>query len=252
MKSWQVFKSSTPMYLCTSPNSAFMQKDNVLIAKSGVDDHSCNFAIIENSNPEVQKKIIQQNFKCHGLIFALQENKTAIDSWAEELGFKYFGRVPLMNKKQEKVDAPPKYYDNIRVERVTNNKLLQDFVKIFSSTRNISEKDGSKMFSEEIFSSDYFFYVAYYLNQPAGIFIAINTKHGAIVADADVKKQFQNSNILKVLSERAFVDVLANDLYDYSVVPTSQFAYNVVMQYGFVTEGYCDVWQKIREGELNG
>jgi hypothetical protein len=251
-KSWQVFKNSIPIYICSSEKSSFMQKDNIMIAKSGVNNYACNFAIIENSDPLIQKKIIKEHFKCNGLIFSMQENKNAIDSWAEELGFEYYGRVPLMNKRQEPVDVSPKYYDNIRVERVLDSATLKHFLHVFAENRGITVEEASIMFPESVFNPIYFLYVAYYLNEPAGIFVAINTKDGAIVADADVKENLRNSNVLKVLSERAFIDVVSNNIYDYSVLPTSQFAYNVVMQYGFSKEISCDLWQRMSGGVVNG
>ena len=252
MKSWNVFKESLPLYICASDQSSFIKEANITIAKSGINNYACNFAVIENEDPVVQKKIIDKNFKCNGLIFAPDNYKISIDQWVEDLGFQYYGRVPSMNKKQEPVQTSIKYYDNIRVERVLNSQLLKDFVNVFSETRGISIEEGQSMFPQSTFSSEYFFYIAYYLDSPAGIFIAINTKDGAMVADADVKKQYRNSNVLKILSERAFVDVVNNEIYNYSVIPTSQFAYNVVLQYGFGTEGYCHVWQKLNGGEING
>jgi hypothetical protein len=244
MKSWKVFKSAVPMYLCDSDKSSFMSKKNILIAKSGVNNYACNFALIENLDAEDQKEVISKNFKCDGLIFALQECKTSIDSWSESLGFKYIGRFPLMNKKQEQTDLSIKYYDNIRVERVVDTNTLKEFIKIFSETRKISVDRGARMFSENFLNPMYFIYIGYYLDKPAGIFVAINTKDGVFVTDADVKEEFRQSNILKVLSERAVLDAVANELYDYSVVPTSQFAYNVIMQHGFYAEYYCDIWQR--------
>jgi len=252
MKSWEVFKESLPLYICASDKSSFIKENDITIAKSGINNHACNFAVIENQNIEIQKNIIKENFKCNGLIFALDNYKTTIDEWAKDFGFQYYGRVPTMNKRQEPVQASMKYYDNIRIERVLDTQTLKDFVKVFSETRGISIEEGRTMFPHSVFSSVYFLYVAYYLDSPAGIFIAINTNGGAIVADADVKEQYRNSNVLKILSEKAFIDVVNNKIYNYSVIPTSQFAYNVVAQYGFNIEDYCHVWQKLKGGELDG
>jgi hypothetical protein len=251
MKAWEVFKESLPLYVCASDKASFIKRNDIIVAKSGTNNYACNFAIIENENIETQKEVIKKDFKCNGLIFAPEHFNIKINKWSEDLGFEYYGRVPVMNKKQEPVQASIKYYDNIRIERVLDSQILKDFIGVFSETRGMSFDEGKSMFPHSIFSSTYFLYVAYYLDAPAGIFVAINTPLGAIVADADVKEQYRNSNVLKILSERALFDVVNNKIYNYSVIPTSQFSYNVVMQYGFNIEGFCHVWQKLKGGELN-
>jgi hypothetical protein len=252
MKSWQVFKDSLPIYLCQSPKSFYMEEEGIIIAKSGVNSVHCNFAIIEKGNSEKQKEIISKYFDCDGIIFSLKENRVAIDKWINSLGFKSYVTIPLMNKQQEQIYLLPKFYDNIKIERVFNGKEYYDFINIFAETRNISLENAKEMFLNNLPPSIYFNYVAYYLGEPAGIFIAINTKNGAIIADADVKKEFQNSGILKILSQKAFYDVVDNNILNYSVLPTSQFAYNVIMEYGFFIEQYCYSWKKVSGGEING
>jgi hypothetical protein len=249
MKSWEVFKDSLPIYLCQSDNSLYLQENNIIIAKSGINSVHCNFAIIENQDQLIQKNTINKYFDCDGLIFAPEHYKPLIETWAKELGFQYYGRFPTMYKQQSNVEINKKFYDNIRIERVIDGKILNDFINVFSATRNISFDNGKTMFSNQLPTSIYFAYIVYYLDRPAGIFIAINTKNGAIIADADVKQEFQNIGLLKFLSEQALYDVVSNNIFNYAVLPTSQFAYNVVMEYGFSTEGYYEAWRKISVGD---
>jgi hypothetical protein len=252
-KAWEVFKESLPAYLCQSENSLYVKENNILVAKSGVNSVHCNFAIIENQNEEIQKTIISKYFDCDGLIFTPEHYKPSVEKWAAELGFHYFGKFPIMHKQQERVQINKKFYDNIRVERVVNGKTLNDFIRVFSETRGINFDDGKKIFPNDLPTSIYFCYIIYYLDKPAGIFIAINLGLGGIIADVDVKKEFQNIGLLKFLAEEALHDGIANNILYYVALPTSQFSANVIVQHGYSTEEYCEVWRKISVGgEING
>jgi hypothetical protein len=251
MKSWKVFKDSVPLYLCQSKDSLYFQNKDIIIAKSGVNHFSCNYAIIENQNLKDQKSIIENNFSGDGLIFSLEENKNTINSWSEDLGFKYIGRAALVNKRQQPSQIEKKYYDNIRIEKVLNVNLLKDYINVFAETREITIDEASKMFTEEFLNPIYFMYVAYYLDDPAGIFMAIRTGEGGITADTDVKKRYRQSNVLKLLAEEAENDAMNHQAYDYSAVVSSDFAYNVVRRHGYVFEGYCEFWRR-GGGGLNG
>jgi len=251
VKSWQAFKKSVPLYLCQSTESLYMQNKDITVAKSGVNHFSCNYIIIENSNSGDQKEIVRDSFECDGLIFSLEENRNSINSWSKDFGFKYLGRAAMVNKRQEPVQVEKKYYDNIRIERVLDTNLLKDYVNVFAETRNITIHEASKMFSEKFFNPIYFMYVAYYLDDPAGTFMAIKTGEGGITADTDVKEKYRHSSLLKLLATQAQNDAVGNKEYDYSAIVTSEFAYSVVMKHGYTIEGYCDLWRRM-EGELNG
>jgi hypothetical protein len=251
-KAWEFFKESLPIYLCQSDKSLYLEENNIIIAKSGVNSVHCNFAVIENQNEEIQKNVISKYFDCDGVIFAPEHYKPSVEKWATELGFHYFGKFPIMYKQQEHVHISKKFYDNIKIERVVNGKTLNDFIRVFSETRNINFDDGKKMFPHELSTSIYFCYIAYYLDKPAGIFIAINLGPGAMVADVDVKKEFQNVGLLKFLAEEALYDGIDNNIFYYSALLISQFASNVVTQHGYHTEGYLEAWRKISGGGVSG
>jgi hypothetical protein len=251
-RAWEVFKDSLPIYLCQSDNSFYLKENNITIAKSGVNSVHCNFVVIENQDELIQKNIVDKYFDCDGVIFAPEHYKPRVETWAKELGFEYCGKFPVMYKQQPNVQIDKKFYDNIRVERVIDGKTLNDFVGVFSATRSISFDDGKTMFPNQLPTSTYFAYVIYYLDKPAGIFIAINTKNGGMVADVDVKKEFQNLGLLKLLAEQVLYDGILHNIFYYVALPTSQFAYNVIMQHGYVTEEYYEAWKKISKGEING
>jgi len=245
VKSWKAFKDSVPLYLCQSKESLYLQNKNITIAKSGIDHFSCNYVVIENPNTEDQKEVVENNFTGDGLIFSLEENKKSIDSWAEDLGFKYVGRAALVNKRQEPVQTEKKYYDNIRIEKVSNISSLKDYINVFAETRGITTDEASKMLTEEFLNPIYFMYVAYYLDDPAGLFMAIRTGDGGITADVNVKERYRQSNLLKLLAEEAQNDAINHKAYDYSALVTSNFSYSVVIKHGYALEAYCDMWRRV-------
>lgn len=244
MKSWEMFKKTTPMYLCLSKNSTFIDKRNIYISKSGVQHYSCNFAIIENLDPIEQQTIIKQHFNCDGIIFSTEKNKKNIDLWANSFNFKYLGKFPLMNREGKPFSINKKNYENVRIERVLSDITFKDFFLVFTKIRKLKSEESIKMFSKKIFDPNYFLYVAYYNNVPAGISILIKANDGLMAVDVDVLKEFRESNILKMFSERALSDATQEKIYNYFGLPTSPFVYKLGLDLGYTVEGYCHLWQK--------
>lgn len=246
MKSWEMLKKTTPMYLCLSKNSTFIDKKNVYISKSGVQHYSCNFAIIENLDPIEQQAIIKQHFSCDGIIFSTEKNKENIDLWANSLNFKYLGKFPLMSREGRQFAINKKNYENknVKIERVLNDITFKDFFLVFTKIRKLKSEESIKMFSKKIFDPNYFLYVAYYNNVPAGICVLIKANDGLMCVDVDVLKEFRELNILGMFSERGLSDGIQAKIYNYFALPTSQFVYKVGLEFGATVEGSCHLWQK--------
>lgn len=244
MKSWEMFKKTTPMYLCLSKNSTFISNKDIHISKSGANHYSCNFAIIENSNPVEQQDIIKKHFDCDGLIFSTEKNKNSIDSWIKSSNFKYLGKFPLMHKQHSNFSITTKENPNIVIKRVASAETFKDFFVVFTKIRKISLEESLKMFSKKIFDPEYFLYVAYYNNIPAGISVLIKVDNSLMAVDVDVLKEFRESNILKMFAEKALSEAEENKIYNYGGLPTSPFVYKLGLDLGYVVEGYCYIWQK--------
>lgn len=248
MKGWEVLKKTAPMYLCLSKNSTFIDNKNIYISKSGVNHFSCNFAIVENFNPIEQQDIINKYFNCDGLMFSNEKSKSSIDTWAESFNFKYLGKFPLMSKEQKDLKIIQNNYKNIKIKRVLdNNQIFKDFFLVFTKIRKLKEEESIKMFSKKMFNSDYFLYVAYYNDVPAGISILIKTDEGLMATDVDVLEEFRESNILKMFSEKALSDAIENKIYNHFALPTSPFVYKLGLNLGYSIEEYCHIWKKLGE-----
>ena len=240
------------MYLCLSKNSEYIEQDNIYISKSGVNHFSCNFAIIESTDSIIQQKIINENFNCSGLIFSTEDNKGSIDHWASDEGFQYIGKFPLLNQEQKDKNIYPNNVDGITIERVYNTKQFEDFFKVFTKIRNLSEEESVKMFSTKMFEDNYFLYVAYYKEVPAGIFFMINTDEGMMVVFLDVLKEFRDLDILTTFAPLALHDAINKNILNYYAIATSPFSYKVASSYGTQVEGYVHLWQKISTNKDNG
>jgi hypothetical protein len=252
VKSWEIFKKTAPMYLCLSKNSEYIEKDNIYISKSGVNHFSCNFAIIENKDVVIQEDVIDKNFNCSGLIFSTEDSKESVDSWAGRLDFKYLGKFPLLNKQQKDHYKISENVNDIVIERVSNTKNFEDFFSVYTKSKEITKEESVKMFSKKMFAENYFLYIAYYKEVPAGVFYMINTEDGLMIVDISVLKEFQELNILNSMSFKVLSDAVSNEIFNYSALATSPFSYKVAISHGYSIEGYTHAWQKILKNKEFG
>lgn len=244
MKSWEMLKKTIPMFFCLSKNSTQIEKEGVYLFKSGVNHSSCNFAIIENNDPVQQKNLIEKYFNCPGLIISNEESKKGLDSWTKNKNFKYLGKFPLMSKEQKNIEIEYKDDNNIKISRVSNQKTFKDFFLIFTKLRNLTQEESVKMFSTKMLDYNYFLYVAYYNERPAGILVSIKVDNQAIVLETGVFEEFRELGIFKMFTEKNLYDAINNKFYNYSALPTSKISYKVATEFGFKIEGSCHIWQK--------
>lgn len=242
MSAWEILKKTTPMYLCLSKSSEYIEQDSIYISKSNVNHPTCNFAIIESSDAIVQKNIINKYFDCNGIVISKDSNKNIIEQWSNTKNMKYLGKAALLKKNETKTTASFEKYPDIVVERVINVKQFEDFFKIFTKSKNLKEEESVTMFSKQMFSEDYFFYVAYYDNQPAGIWSMIKNEDSLMIVEIVVLEEFRKLNILKAMASVAYSDAIKNKIYNYFAMATSQFSFDVAISYGYLIEDYAHLW----------
>lgn len=251
MKSWQMLKKTTPMYLCLSNNSNKIENNNIFIYKNNISSILFNTAIIENNDAEMQQSIMSKYFNCGGVIIAKDENKASVDSWINKTKSKYLGRFPLLNKIEKEKIVLDSIDPAITIKRVYADNTFEDFFNIYVKTKKINQQDAIKLFSKKIFDQDYFLYIAYYKDTPAGIWSMIKTDDAIMIVDIEIVEEFRQLNVLKMLSSKAYSDAIDSKIYNYSALATSPFSLKVALSYGYNVEGYCHIWlSDILNGEL--
>lgn len=230
------------MYLCLSKSSEYIEKDGVYISKSNVNHPTCNLAIIESLDDITQKNIIDKYFNCNGIIISKDINKNIIEQWSSTKNMKYLGKAALLKKNETNTLASFEKYPNVVVERVVNVKQFEDFFKIFTKSKNLKEEESVTMFSKKMFSEDYFLYVAYYDNMPAGIWSMIKNEDSLMIVEVMVLEEFRQLNILKAMASMAYGDAIQNKIYKYFAMATSQFSFDVAISYGYLIEDYAHLW----------
>lgn len=251
MKSWEMLKKTTPMYLCLSNNSNKIENDDIFIYKNNINNILFNTAIIENNNVDIQQSTIRKHFACGGVVIVNDQNKDNVDSWIGKTKSKYLGRFPLLNKIETNKIILDHTDPTIIVKRVYADNTFEDFFNVYIKTKKVDEQDAIKLFSKKIFDKDYFLYIAYYNNVPAGIWSMIKTDDAMMIVDIEIVEEFRQLNILKMLSLKAYNDARDSKVYNYSALATSQFSLKVALSYGYNVEGYCHIWISDRlSGEL--
>lgn len=230
------------MYLCSSNKSLHIEENGIYISKSGINNAIGNVAIIENTNTKEQLDVINKYFNCNGLILSKDNNKNSIDSWQTSRNIKYLGKSVLLKKEEKNYAVGIKEYENVVVERVKNRKQFQDFFAIFTKVKKLKEEESVLMFSKKMFSDNYFLYVAYYNNQPAGIWAMIKTDYSLMIVDILVLEEFRQLNVLKSMASVAYNDAIKNGIYNYFALATSQFSLNVAKDYGYLADEYIHLW----------
>lgn len=228
------------MYLCLSKNSEYVENNGIYLSKSGVNNTTCNVAIIENDDIEFQQDIISNYFNCNGIIIAKDSNKNSIDKWSKDI--KYLGKSILLKKQETNTSAERITYSNITVEKVKTEKQFEDFFVLFTKLKNLKPEESVTMFSKKMFQEDYFLYVAYYNGEAAGIWYMVKTLDSLMILDAFVLEKFRQLDILKAMASTAYGDAVQNKIYNYFAMVTSQFALNVALSYGYVLEDYAHLW----------
>jgi hypothetical protein len=253
MSAWEMLKKTTPMHLCLSKDATYIDKDGLYISKSGIDNYLFNMAIVENNDPEKQKDIMLKHFNCNGLIISREDAKESIDSWAFNNSIEYIGKYPLLIKEQKDTNVEYKKYDNITVKRVNDADTFEKFFNIFTHAKDLTQEESIKLFSKKVFDLNYFLYVAYYNNIPAGIVVMINVGDSIMITGMDVLEEFRQLNVLNALSEKCLSDAIQNNIYNYSALATSPFSYRVAVSHGYEINEYCHIWKKInkhKDGEV--
>lgn len=244
MNSWECFKKSIPSYMKNSKGYSFIEEDGITITKTGIDHYSCNFMTIDSANPSSQKDQAKKHFTGSGIIFSSPHAHNSVKMWAPSYGFNYLGQAPLMkaaNISDKKDFLLPQGID---IVRVSDKKSMMDYIEVFSDTRGISFKSGESFFSKFNLEEGYILYVGYENGRPSGIFCAIVVEDSVIIADADVKKESQNSGLLKSMSYVANNNAKLDNLSNFNVLVTSKYAYKVLQEYGFSINSYCDIWKR--------
>lgn len=238
MDTWDKFKYAYEQYFCESDKSRIDKKGYSLIS-SGINNYFFNYMFVDSENIKNINPMININFNM--AIFSLEQSRAVLESWSKKSNIKFLGSGAIMTKNIEDDSYEKKQIEDVSVVNVQeNSKYIEDYIKVMSKVKKVSEKDIKEKFIKN--NNNVYTYLGYFNGRPAGVLSAVIVDNSAISVDSAIIEDARSIGVLTALGEQALTDGIEKGIKSYSSIVTSPYTMKLVERQGYKFETICDVW----------
>ena len=239
MDKWHHFIESSKKYYEQFNGTYFLEDAG---GNLFINDHiNTNIAILHGNDMDAKINFIQSKCKHNTIIFNLNEDEHVMQNLSKNNLLKKIGSFPYLYAKTERTIYPIQYYDNLYIERIQSNKYsINAYLDLFFQSKNVEYNDN--IITKNIFRNDFFNYICYYDDVPAGIFAAVSHEDCAMIMNAYVLPQFRDLGIISLLSKRARHDASSNEIYEYCTIALSEYSLKTLLSHKLNIDFMCEVW----------
>lgn len=233
MVGWDLFKKAYSVFLGAGENSSISSIAGTLSIRSGINNPSFNFFIVDNITNNLQKNIFMDNFQCDGFVASFTDSRSNIANWSDNLRF--LGTGMLMTLASTNI-TPIEVDNSITIKSIKNGgSVVNDHCMIIELVKGV--KNYKQIVEKNI--DDLYIYVAYINNSPVGTVIGIKIKDSVFILNTATISEYQNKGVLSALSNASILETNAKS---YSGIVTSEYSQKVARSLGFKLEQPVDMW----------
>lgn len=236
MVGWDLFKSAYSSFLCNQNAKSAISAAGTLCLKSGINDPSFNFFIVDNLSNSFQKDVFLKTFDCNGFVASFQESRDFIKTWSPSLQF--LGPSAIMSALPNNI-INIDIDQNIDVKSARTESVVEDHISIVKEVRHVS---GYEDLINKI-KNNMHIYVAYINNVPVGTGSAIQVGKDIFILDTITRDKYQNSGVLSAIGQVSMQEAKVNGAEKISAMVTSAYSQKVAEHVGFKVEQVFDFWK---------